>query len=120
MNHYAVDDYPERGKPKKAVTFTDNHKLVLRAIFWHHRQGTLATDESIFDAIVKAKGRVISPSGSRTRRHELVAEFKYVTESPVRGKTESGRKCATYRLTDSGKAKAQELWEASRQMRLAA
>ena len=120
MNWHTQEDLPERGKPKPEVTYSDHHRLVLQAIYWHYRKGMICTDQSIWDAIVKARGtQAISQSGARTRRHELEG-FKLVYESQVKGRTESGRKCASYRLTPAGIERARTELEASRQLRMVA
>jgi hypothetical protein len=121
MNHYDYEDLPRRGKPKKEVQWSDHHALVLQAIYWHYRKGRLCTDQSIWDAIVAARGsQAISQSGARTRRNELDVEFSLVYESQVKGKTEAGRTCASYRLTPDGIEKARKDLEAARQLRMVA
>lgn len=121
MNHYsAYDELPRRGQPKKPVTYGAGHSLVLRAMFYLTRKGALITDQAIWDTLKQHnKQGDISPSGARTRRHELEMVFKLARLEPhVKGRTESGKKCSTYRLTDAGREKAQAEWEASRQLKL--
>lgn len=116
--HYLADELPERGKPRPPVQWIDGHSLVLRALYWHHRNGALATDQSIYDVIVRFKGKVIAVSGARTRRAELVNDFGLCVKGSATGLTESGRSCATWRLTEAGIARARADFEASRQMTL--
>lgn len=120
MNWHTQDDYPDRGKPRTTVNWTVNHEYVLRAADKLQRDGALITDQAIYDLIVKARGKVISESGARTRRGELIDTFKFLTKSSVKSRTESGRACSTYRVTDAGQHKAKELRDASAQMRLEA
>lgn len=114
VNWHETELLPERGKPKPELTYRDSHKYVLRAMRYLAAIGAKATDEAIFDAITKNAGRVISTSGARTRRSELV-EMKFVTEGKSKGRTESGRPCKTWVLTEAGAAKAEAEFVASRQ-----
>ena len=116
-SHYD-DDYPERGRPRSKVGWTDHHETVLRALYWHTRTARLATDQSIYDCIVRFRGSVISPSGARTRRQELERDFGLVVTGTARAKTEAGRPCATFRLTDKGHEKAAAIFAADRQTQL--
>lgn len=119
MNHYMdTHDLPERGKPRTSPKYSDAHKLVLRSILWHEGAGRMATDESIYDALVRSQGRVISPSGARTRRSELVSEWSYVEAATGTARTESGRTCKHWRLTEAGREKAIAERDAARQMQL--
>jgi hypothetical protein len=121
MNWHDYENLPRRGQPKKPVKYTEHHALVLRSLFWHYRTGSLATDESIYECIVKFVGTdAISPSGARTRRHELEGEFKLAYRSGVKGKTRAGKKCSSYRLTQSGIDKARQEFDAAKQMRMVA
>ena len=84
-SHYD-DDYPERGRPRSKVGWTDHHETVLRALYWHTRTARLATDQSIYDCIVRFRGSVISPSGARTTkgvvRRLKAAGFERVAPRP--------------------------------------
>lgn len=108
MSYQDLDqqDLPARGKPKQAVNYTPKHALVLRAL----RKGPL-TDVGTYDRITEFQGRVISPSGCRTRRAELV-EMGLVRFLAKR----AGH--SVWALTDTGKAKANAEFEASRQSEL--
>lgn len=116
MNHYDYESLPNRGKPKPKVKYNDHHRLVLRALLALYKIGGQATDESIYEMIVKAKGtKAISTSGARTRRKELVEEFGLVRVSQVNGRTRSGKKCQSFRLTEGGLIKAREEFDAAKQ-----
>lgn len=118
MNWHTQEDLPERGKPKPKVNFTRHHELVLRAADALQRSGHFVTDQAIFDLIVRQRGKVISESGVRTRRNELVEDFRLMAKSNLKGKTESGRTCSTWCVTGEGKTKAESLRAASQQMEL--
>lgn len=117
MTYVDYDLLPERGKPRSKVVYGDQHRYVLRALRWHRIKGMAATDQSIFDVIIRAQGKVISQSGARTRRAELVT-MGLVERGRVTGHTEAGRTCKTWRLTAAGGAKADAEFEAARQLQL--
>ena len=105
-------DYNERGKPRKDPSYCDHHRFVLRAL----RAGAMS-DQGIYDRIVRFKGKVMAPSGCRTRRQELEEFFGFVRKVGT-GRTEAGRSCALFGLTDSGRAKADAEFEAAKQFTL--
>lgn len=122
VNHYDYefgDDHPERGKPKPELVYREkDHGLVVRALYWHKRTGSIATDQSIYDCVVRFKGsKAISPSGARTRRKELV-ELGLVAKGEAVGRTEAGRNCSTWVLTESGTQKADAEFRAANQAQL--
>lgn len=108
---YADYDNDDR-KHSQTITYGDHHALILRAL----RSGPL-TDQAIYDRIVKHSGKVISQSGCRTRRQELVEHFGFVKASGT-ALTEARRTCKVWTLTDAGRERAQAEYDAARQMQL--
>lgn len=105
-------DYNERGTPRKDPSYCDHHRFILRAL-----RKSAMSDQGIYDRIVKFKGKVMSPSGCRTRRQELEEFFGFVQRVGT-GRTEAGRSCAMWGLTVAGRVKADEEFEAAKQFTL--
>lgn len=105
-------DYDLTEPDRKTISYGPHHSIVLRAL----RAGPLS-DQGIYDRIVKHRGKVISGSGCRTRRQELVETFKLVKSSGT-ALTEAGRTCKTWALTDAGRVRADAEREADRQLQL--
>lgn len=105
-------NYNTRGKPRRDPVYGDHHRFVLRAL-----RGGAMSDQGIYDRIVKFKGKIMAPSGCRTRRQEL-EEFFGLVKRVGTGRTEAGRSCALWGLNEAGRAKADAEFQAAKQFTL--